>query len=98
MAWVVAWLCTRVFWGMTDAAVHGDATQLPQDRVELHRERLPAWRRAGQRQAAWHAELCGFPGDRAVGDEPITWHWGQTGIAALPRRHGPHGPLVETLH
>jgi hypothetical protein len=53
-------------------AVHGEATQLPQDRVDLQRERLPAWRRAGQRQAAWRAELCGFPGDRAVVDEPIT--------------------------
>jgi hypothetical protein len=53
-------------------AVHGDATQLPQDRVDLQRERLPAWRRAGQRHAAWLAELCGFPGDRAVVDEPIT--------------------------
>jgi hypothetical protein len=46
--------------------------RIPQDSVDLHRERLPAWSRADKLKAAWLAELFGFPGDRAVVDEPIT--------------------------
>ena len=66
-------------------AVHGDATQRPRDRVALHRARLPAWSRAGNLTAARLAALGGCPGDRAVGDEPITLALG----TYLPRRPPP---------
>jgi hypothetical protein len=52
--------------------VHGDATQVEQDSIDLRRERLTAWGRAGELKAAPLAELFGFPGDRAIVDKPIT--------------------------
>jgi hypothetical protein len=52
--------------------VHGETTQVEQDSVDLRRERLPAWSRAGKLKAALLAELFGFPGDRAIVDKPIT--------------------------
>src|SRR6266850_1667182 len=53
-------------------AVHRHATQVPQDGVDLHRERLTAWGGAGKLVLTLRTELLGLAGGRAVVDKPIT--------------------------
>jgi hypothetical protein len=36
--------------------------------------------------------FVGFPATEPLVTSRSLWHRGQTGIAALPRRHGPHCP------
>jgi hypothetical protein len=53
-------------------AMHGEATQIQEHCVDLHRERLTAWGGTRKLIPTLLAELLGLAGDRAVVDEPIT--------------------------
>jgi hypothetical protein len=53
-------------------AMHGEATQIQEHRVDLHHERLTAWGGTSKLIPTLLAELFGLAGGRAVVDEPIT--------------------------
>jgi hypothetical protein len=52
--------------------MHGDATQIQEHGVNLHREWLPTWGGAGKLIATLPTELLGLASSGAVVDESIT--------------------------
>jgi hypothetical protein len=53
-------------------AMHGDATQIHEHRLDFHYEWFTAWGGTRKLIPTLLAELFGLAGDRAVVDEPIT--------------------------
>jgi hypothetical protein len=53
-------------------AMHGEATQIQEHRVDFHHEWLPAWGGTRKLIPTLLAELFGLAGDRAIVDELIT--------------------------
>jgi hypothetical protein len=52
--------------------MHGEATQIQEHCVNLHREWLPTWGGAGKLIATLPTELLELAGSGAVVDEPVT--------------------------
>ena len=64
--------------------MHGDATQIQEHCVNLHRERFPTWGGAGKLIATRLTALLRCAGDRAVVDAVMT-----LALGTYPQRHPP---------